>query len=437
MNAPVHLFNNHAKCCEELLGCFLLSPATIDSASSLTGDDFAIPEHGATFDLFQNMRTTGSPINANTVGQALHGHRGAVCITDLVQWGTSAVVANAESLIAVVREYSNRRRMREIIQGALTDIDAGSFADNVRDAIQAEFERLSTGMTDDMLSMSDVAKQVQLEIRAGKSQNSIRFGISDIDDRFGQSHGGELVVIAARPSEGKTALGMQIAQNVANEGKTVLFASLEMQSKELFVRSLVQSGQMDHRKARNQNFDNDDADKIAHHEKDLTGRKLFVWAPSSANFPRIAAMARICKAKHGIGLLVVDYLQLIKSTNPRDDNRVRVMEASRGLKQLAKELDCPVIALAQLNREADRDQPRLSHLAESAAIEQDADAVMFLHKDGDGNRQLLIMKNRHGAAGKIDLVFEQTRMLFRSKNTCLADDSTAELNAYQWPTTAN
>ena len=209
---------------------------------------------------------------------------------------------------------------------------------------------------------------------------------TDLDNLTGGLHDSELIVLAARPSMGKTALATNIAEYVAIEANVpTLFVSLEMARLELAQRMLCSQGRIDANKFRSGFLSGDDRKKLVEASAKLSKAPLFIDDTPTRTCTEIAACARRLKRKQNLGLMVIDYLQLIQPDDPRDPRQEQVAKMARRLKGLARELKIPVLCLAQLNRQVEAGKeghrPRLSHLRESGAIEQDADVVMFIHRE--------------------------------------------------------
>ena len=209
----------------------------------------------------------------------------------------------------------------------------------------------------------------------------------DLDSLTGGLHPSEFIVLAARPSMGKTALAINIAENVAIFSRLpVLFVSLEMGRMELAQRLLCSQGKIDGSKFRSNILTKEDREKLIEASSKLSQTPLFIDDSPSRTVTEIAACARRLKRKEKLGLLVIDYLQLVQPDDPRDPRQEQVAKMARRLKGLARELEIPLLVLAQLNRQVEErgreeHRPRLSHLRESGAIEQDADVVMFVHRE--------------------------------------------------------
>ena len=240
------------------------------------------------------------------------------------------------------------------------------------------------------------------------------YGFQELDGKTAGLHAGELVILAARPGMGKTAFAMNVAENVATQEVPVLFVSLEMSSIELADRLLCSAARVNAHRLRNGTISQDDRIRLVEKSFELGRMPMFIDDTASRTVSEIAASARRLKRKHAsLGLVVIDYLQLIEPDNPKDPRQEQVAKIARRLKGLAREVKVPVLCLAQLNRqtEAGRENiPKLSHLRESGAIEQDADVVLFVHREeyylhGEereqhkGQAEIHIAKQRNGPAG--------------------------------------
>jgi replicative DNA helicase len=273
----------------------------------------------------------------------------------------------------------------------------------------------------------------RIDARLARGQgDAITTHFTDLDTLTGGLHPSEFIVLAARPSMGKTALATNIAENVAIESRVpVLFVSLEMSRLELAQRLLCSQGSIDGSKFRSGFISAAEREKLLEASGKLAQSPLFIDDTPSRTVTEIAACARRLKRKENLGLVVVDYLQLIQPDDPRDPRQEQVAKMARRLKALARELKIPIMVLAQLNRQVEASgkeehRPRLSHLRESGAIEQDADVVMFVHREeyyhtrekaeelGIAGQGLLILaKQRNGPTGDVKLHWSSMYTRFR------------------------
>jgi replicative DNA helicase len=241
-------------------------------------------------------------------------------------------------------------------------------------------------------------------------------GFVDLDRMISGLKGSELIILAARPSMGKTAFALNLAQNVGvRAGKTVALFSLEMSASQLVMRMLAAEGNIDAQGFRTGNLNEEDWEKLTMAMSTLSEAPIFIDDTPGITVYDIRAKLRRLKAEHGLGLVVIDYLQLITGRGG-DSRQQEISEISRSLKLLAREFDVPVIALSQLSRAVEQRQdkrPMLSDLRESGSIEQDADVVAFLYRDDYYNEEsekkniaeLIIGKQRNGPVGKVELLF--------------------------------
>ena len=262
-------------------------------------------------------------------------------------------------------------------------------------------------------------------------------GLYGYDQCFGSLMCGELTILAARPSIGKTALGLQIAENAALNDQRALVVSLEMKDRELVDRMLAKYSGVDGRKIRARKLNDENMRALRGSAITLNDIPLFVWDPSTSSASQIRGVARLEHARRKIELLVVDYIGLVKPADRTRQRHEQIGEVTATLKALAKELGIPIIALCQLNREAETNRPHLANLKDSGSIEQDADVVIFLHKEErysasqDPNRtqsvELIVAKNRNGDTGKLMLGWEPVATRFFDPN---APKPFGEFNEY-------
>ena len=248
-------------------------------------------------------------------------------------------------------------------------------------------------------------------------------GYERLDELTSGLQSGDMVVLAARPSMGKTALALNIAQHVATHtARTVGVFSLEMSKEQLFLRMLCAQARVDAHRLRTGRLGKDEWNRLTRGFEDLTNAKIFIDDTPGLSIFEMRAKSRRLKAERGLDLLIVDYLQLLRGRSRYENRTQEVSDISRSLKALAKELRVPVIALSQLSRAPEQGgdhKPQLSHLRESGAIEQDADVVMFIYREevykpteeNQGMAKILIEKQRNGPTGVVDLAFikEYTR----------------------------
>jgi replicative DNA helicase len=418
-----------------VLGSLLLLPETCDEVALIVrpgdfydtaheriyGHILALHDAGQTIDptlLVQRLKDAGE---YETVG-------GAAYLLELGQSVSTA--AHAEHYARIIRD---KALLRSLIH-ASTDIlqEASDPTVEAREMLARAEERvfriLDTKGETQVKSVREVLQEslarVDARMKHEHAYGGLETGLIDYDDLTGGLHDSELVILAARPSMGKTALALNIVEHVAIDergpGRPVLFVSLEMSSLELGDRLLCSRARVNSHRLRNGQITTEESRKLVQTAADVSKAPLMIDDSPSRNMTEIAATARRLKRRDELALVVVDYLQLIEPDNPRDPRQEQVAKIARRLKGLARELNVPVLCLAQLNRqvEATRDnKPQLNHLRESGAIEQDADLVMFVHReeyyqsnDEDrervkGQADLMIRKQRNGPTGDIKLIW--------------------------------
>jgi len=268
--------------------------------------------------------------------------------------------------------------------------------------------------------LKQVVERIELLYSQDNPSNvtGIASGFHDLDQKTSGFQPGDLIIVAGRPSMGKTAFSLNIAENVALElNKPVAVFSMEMGGAQLAMRMLGSVGKLDQHKVRTGRLDDDDWPKLTHALGKLSEAPLYIDETAALNALELRARARRLYRQYGeLGLIVVDYLQLMSSASQGENRATEISEISRALKGLAKELKVPVIALSQLNRSLEQrpnKRPVMSDLRESGAIEQDADVILFIYRDevynpdspDKGIAEIIIGKQRNGPIGKVDLAF--------------------------------
>ena len=316
--------------------------------------------------------------------------------------------ANLKAYANKVAEYSTLRKMHDAGQ----DVCRVCF-----DATMLVSEKIARGqqLVLDLMKVNGrkgpkTAKEAltewyqHLEYCHGKEGGIIGHstGNDDLDNMTSGLHGGELLILAARPGQGKTIKALNLSAAFIRQGLRVLFFSLEMQARELIGRLASNMSGTFYRNIQTADLDEHQWQRVTAFVTNVRESGLFVDDDGDVSIAEIRARARAQAAKTGVDLVIVDYLQLVGGTG--ENETIKIGSVSKGLKAMAKELDCPVLALSQLNRGIEQRQdarPRLSDLRQSGQIEQDADAVMFLHRHDDRHTELIVEKLRHGQPGSV------------------------------------
>lgn len=412
-----------------LLGAMLLSKDAVGAAieRGVTPSDFYKPSHQHIHDAIQSLNVAGEPVDVVTVSDKLQranlleGVGGIDYLVDLQN--RTPAVSSADRYARIVHETA---LLRGLISAAseIAEI-AYSQPDNIEGALdQAEsriFDVAQNQVTDSMVRINDLMPQTMTHLEnimeRGNPITGVPTGFIDLDEMLSGFQPGTLNIIGARPAVGKSALAMGMAVNVATiTDKPVLFFSLEMGRAELSQRILSSEGRVDSTKLRSGRLNDEDWRRIGR----AIGRlsvPLYIDDNSAVTVMEIRAKARRVAAKHGeLGMIVIDYLQLMGGNTGSENRQLEVSEISRNLKILARDFKIPVVALSQLSRGLEQRQdkrPTLSDLRESGALEQDADVVMFLYRpslyeDDPQNKAdayLNIAKHRAGPIGDVRLVF--------------------------------
>ncbi len=420
-----------------LLGSLLLKPDAIhDIASNIKKDSFYTQRHKLIFNTMLDLASRGEPIDLLSITTRLSDQNlleqagGRSYVAELA---TATPSPNNISHYAdlVSRKYT----MRSLIDVAYR-ITEHSY-DETRDTAELldEAEKLvyAVGDTASSHSFISIAEKLpdtwdRIE-RLSKQENTIRgvpTGFANIDEMLSGLHPSDLVILAARPSVGKTAFALDIARNTAvRYGTAVGIFSLEMSSEQLIDRMLAAESSVNSWKLRTGNIhDETDFDRIRDALESLSKAPIFIDDKPGNNILSMRAVARRLKREHDVKLIIVDYLQLMSPVGSKASDSLvqQVTEISRSLKGLARELNIPVLALSQLSRAVEQrgGKPRLSDLRDSGSIEQDADVVMFIHRDDKQNpnserpniAEILIEKHRNGPTGKVELYFDEKRTTF-------------------------
>lgn len=410
-----------------VLGAVLLSAdALADVIEVLQPEHFYKPAHETIYDTCLRLFRNSEPVDAITVSHELRStgelarSGGAEYLHTLISDVPST--ASATFYARIVAEKATLRRLREAatrIMQSTHDGHAASVADVV-DAAQGEIYAVTDQR--DRSEAEPVAVVLEetlhaIEAKTPDATRGVPTGFRYLDELTGGLRPGQLVVVAARPSVGKSTLGLDFARHAALEaGVTTCFFTLEMDRHELTKRLIASHAGVRLTHLDRSTVTPDEWQRVAKTTPLLARAPLFLDDTANLGLATIRAKARRLRQRHGLGLIVVDYLQLMQADRRTDSRQVEVSDNSRGLKLLAKELSIPVVALAQLNRgveqRADK-RPLLSDMRESGAIEQDADIVLFVHRDDvydpalrPGEADLIVAKHRNGPTGVVPVAFQ-------------------------------
>ena len=417
---------------QSLLGALLIDKdAIINIAEVLKSAHFyRTDQHGSIYSAILELYDKREPIDLITVTEKLKQAGmldrvgGSAYLTELVNMVPTA--AHVATYAGIIKEHALRRAL---ISNSTKFIDAAydesqELNNIIEDCEQSIFGLSQSHIKKDFIQLRDALASSfdrldELQKTSGKLRG-VPTGYKDLDSKLAGMQDSNLIIFAARPGMGKTSFALNVAQHVAvNANMPVGIFSLEMSQEELVDRLLVSQADIDAWKLKTGNLDDKDFDRLSHAMGQLAEAPLFIDDTPGASLVEIRTKARRLQMEHGLKLIIIDYLQLIR-TNLYADNRVQqVSEISQGLKNLARELKVPVFALSQLNRSVENrggnKKPQLADLRESGAIEQDADVVMFIYKDDSENDELVkldVQKHRNGPTGEIDLIFKRDRVKF-------------------------
>lgn len=423
-----------------LLGAILIdSDAIVKVADQLTPNDFYDNRHKHIYDAALKLYEKRSAIDVLTLANQLKSAGyldmvgGGSYLTELTNYVPTA--AHAEHYADIVRQKALRRRLIKA-GGDISSVGADetkSIRQLIEDAESQLFSVSQQHIKQNVVSLEAVlAESFERLDSLHKDKAKIRgipTGFKDVDDKLAGLQRSDLFILAARPSMGKTALALNLAHNVAVQSKEpVLLFSLEMSKEQLIDRLLSMESGVDAWALRTGNLTDADFEKIANAMGALSEAPIFIDDTPGITVSDLRTQARREAHRHPLGLIIVDYLQLMSGGNnySSDGNRVQeISEISRGLKGVARELNVPIVALSQLSRSVESRRPQIPQLAdlrESGSIEQDADVVAFLYREEYYNPEtdrkkitdVLIKKHRNGPTGTVELYFDNERQRFRS-----------------------
>lgn len=424
---------------QAVLGSIFLDPDKIHIASEyLTKDSFFKPSHGMLFNIMQELSDKGDPIDPVSVKSALDSSGqfelvgGMAFLASLINAVPTS--AHIEHYSKVVAEKSRARKVIEDLSQSISNVYDGKIDLNeILSQTEQNLSTISNEQKKGFRTIIDVIDSTQsiLDEHSQKigDVTGTSTGFTDFDQITTGLHEDNLIIIAARPAMGKTAFALNIAQNVAkNSDKPVAIFSLEMGAESLVERMLSAEGLIPSYHVRTGNLSESEWRRMISAQERLARGKIFIDDTAGIRISEIRSKAkRLAQENGGLGLIVIDYLQLIEGRG-RENRQQEVSEISRQLKIIAKELKVPVIALSQLSRGVDQrndKRPILSDLRESGSIEQDADIVAFLYRkayykrdeqeEPDNVTELIIEKNRHGSLGTVQLYFLKEYAKFANK----------------------
>lgn len=437
---------------QSLLGSMFLSSEAVETClDAVSEDDFSRAAHSKIFIAIRYLFGRGEPVDQITVADRLESTGeldaagGKPYLLDIT--GMVPTAANASYYAEIVRRTS---LLRQLISAGTGIVALGYDNPEDIDVVIEQAEKRVFDVTNKRVSsnfrpldelMKTGFEQIEKLYDRKEHITGVPTGFPDLDKILAGLHAGDLIILAARPSVGKTALALNMAVNAAKEGYPTAVFSLEMSSEQLVQRVLCAEARIDSQRLRTGYLNDSDWPAIMQAMGRLGAAQLWVDDTPAISILEIRAKARRLFRNKEQGLIIVDYLQLMQPQNRRSENRqVEIAEISRGLKILAKELNIPIIALSQLSRAVEQrtsKRPMLSDLRESGAIEQDADVVMFIHRDtfgsgggdfdgagaaegmpGKGEAEIIVAKHRNGPQGSCHVAYldKYTKFVPLAKN---------------------
>jgi replicative DNA helicase len=421
-----------------LLGAVLIDEETLaDISEHVTPKDFYDKRHGIVYEAMMRLYEKHKPVDLLTLTEELSRKKeletigGSAYLTELTNYVPTA--AHAEAYAELVSQKAIRRRLIKA-SGDISELGYNEETSTQELLEQAEAQLFSVSdqsLKQDLVSIESILTESfdrMEELHRNKgSLRGVRTGYRDLDNMTAGLQRSDLIILAARPAMGKTTLVTNLAYNVATIAKQpVLFFSLEMSKEQLVDRMLADASGVDAWNIRTGNLSDEDFSKLSEAMGEMAEAPIFIDDTPGVSVLEMRTKARRAAHEQPLGLIIVDYLQLMQGSGRSDGNRVQeVSEISRGLKLLARELNVPVIALSQLSRSVESRSPQIPQLAdlrESGSIEQDADIVMFIYREAyynpDSDRgnitDLYIAKHRNGPTGKVELYFHPERLRFMS-----------------------
>ena len=461
---PTHALPHSIEAEQALLGALLINNDVFDRVASLVKQEhFFDPVHGRIFEVVSRRIQKNALASPVTIKAFLEDDPGLAELGGpayLVRLaGASMSIFAAKDYAQIIYDMAIRRNLIAIGEEITIKANAMDVDDEPKEQIVAAEQRLyslgeqgytDTGFQSFLKAVTDAVNMANAAYQRDGDMAGISTGLKDLDGKLGGLHNSDLLIIAGRPSMGKTSLATNIAYNIAKaykkgirtdgsegavSGGVVGFFSLEMSAEQLASRILSEAAEVESQRIRSGDMSESEFRRFVEAAKSLESSPLFIDDTAALPISTLSARARRLKRTHGLDVLIIDYLQLVRPASAKDNRVNEVSEITQGMKAIAKELDIPVIALSQLSRQVesrDDKRPQLSGLRESGSIEQDADCVMFVYR-GEyykerekpaehelekmaswqaemeelmGKAEVIIGKQRHGPIGSVDLAFE-------------------------------
>ena len=420
----MNLFDKLAEEC--VIGAVFGEPSIVaDVMDIVNADDFYVDDNKKIFAEIMNLFNKGSDIDVMTVSAELNKSGAGNWVSHIAQMvSNTPTFVNGVTYAETVREFSIRRRISETCKSTmnkLTSNDAYELLNEMQNNLMQIDAHDETNRTHTSKTATAENKKVVFELMKNKKHKlGILTGLYSLDQITSGLNKGDLIIVAARPSVGKSSLATQIMLSCIAQQKVPLMFSLEMSTREVTNRLISGSSKIPLGNIRNGMFNNDDAKSYTEAADDIGSMSWGINDSGDITVGKMRAEALKFKQRHGLDLIIIDYLQLINPGSSRENRQNQISQISRSLKILAKDFEIPILVLSQLSRasEMEKREPKLSDLRDSGAIEQDADIVIFLHRYMNGTQyyhKCIVAKNRNGSIGSFDILFNNNTTTFREK----------------------
>jgi len=424
---------------QSVIGSMLMDEdAIIEAASLITPDDFYQKSYGVIFESMKELHEEGKPVDLVTLKTRLTEKNVPPEISSLEFirdiMNTVPNSSNVKSYAQIVADKATLRRLIRLTEDIANTCysDSGKLEDILNTTEKSVFQLIQNKSGSDFKPIREIVLDALDNIeRASKLKGAvtgIATGFVDLDRMLSGLQPSDLILLAARPSMGKTAFALNIAQYVAfHSDKAVALFSLEMSREQLVNRLFSLESQVNSQNLRTGNLTPDEWSRLVEGSNVVGSSRLIIDDTPGINSSELRSKCRKYKLEHGLDLVIIDYLQLMSGSGRTDSRQQEVSDISRALKGLARELNVPVIALSQLNRiveQREDHRPRLADLRESGAIEQDADVVMFIYRDevynkdsetNKGQAEIIVAKQRNGPIGNVELIWLPDYTKFANK----------------------
>lgn len=426
-----------------LLGSMLIDPGVIGDVVSIvrSADDFFQDKHRTIYSALVEIYDKTASVDVVRLNQQLTDRKVLEAVGGLEYLvELSESVPSAQFATEYARSVRDKATLRQLIEASSTTVhDAFHSTEDAQATLESAEQRIFSiaqlRESTPFAALPELLREVMstLQAREGSGLTGLATGFDEVDDTTSGLQKGELLILAARPSMGKTALALNMMEGVALAGEAVAMFSLEMGRQQLVQRLLCAKAGVDGQRLRRGTLMPEDGRRLVTACDALQSSKMFIDDTPGLTLLQLRSKARRLKEKFGIGCVFIDYLQLMSSGSRSESRQIEVSEISRGIKAMARELNVPVVCLSQLNRAAEQREghrPRMSDLRESGSIEQDADVIMMLHREeyyhqGDpewaeanldkaGMAELIFAKQRNGPTGVVKLVWDQNSTCFRT-----------------------